>query len=154
MFIPYRDKKNLVWSQKNLKSSLLLPTVVWQINLMPNCRVHLQNIKGGECAMHFEWHSPWSDGCLLTVQTQWKDNIHPLPSQGPDSSQTVGTLCQPLTGLTDCPIMPMCCRRELLSKLLWSCPFPAPQFNTLLECELLLKKHYMVLGFRDSKLKH
>lgn len=159
MFIPYRDKNNLVWSQKNLESSLLLPTVVWQINLMPNCRLHLQNIKGGECAMHFEWHSPWSDGCFLTVQTQRKDDICPLPSQGTDSSQTVGILCHPLTGLPTlvCLLMPMCFMRGLLSKLLWSCSFPAPQFNTAgiwARAPFLPKKHYTVLGFRDSKLKH
>lgn len=90
MLVPCRDKNNLVWSQKkkiNLGSSLPVASVFRQINLMPNWRQHLQNIKGGECAIHFEWRSPRYDGCFLTVLMQWKDNTPPLLSQEPDSSQ-------------------------------------------------------------------
>lgn len=60
---------------------MLFAAVFWQIHLIPNWRLHLQNIKGEEGTISFEWHSPHCEGCILTTLTQRMDNTPPLLSQ-------------------------------------------------------------------------
>lgn len=151
MLVPYRDKNNLDWSrEKNLGSSLPFATVVWQINLMPNWRLHLQNIKGGERAIPFERHSPQYDGCFLTVLTHWQDNTPPLPVRGTWHQPDIGNLRQPPAALPS-PVWLLPCPHAM-----WKGAAEQPPLDLLpsLPLSLTLSRHMSQSSLSAQKALH